>query len=133
MFHGFLRREPAIRVAGTVMMTCWKRFGPGMVNKILVVQLASTRGHCLTFNSTIPPLQVAPSFACSVASLSLCLGFQLPGRHGLHHVILADYLLGWGRVSTCLTGHDELHYTSMTNLKSHRRNFQQRLMKSDCV
>ena len=83
-------------------------------NKIQVVQLTSTRGHCLTFNPTFPPLQVALSFACSVASLSLCLSFQLPGWHSLHYVILADYLLGWGRVSTCWTGHDGLHCTPRT-------------------
>ena len=33
------------------------------------------RGHCVPFRLSIPPLQVAPSSACSVASLS-----QSPGH-----------------------------------------------------
>ena len=35
-----------------------------------VAHLAHTRGHCISFWLSVPPLQVAPSFACSVASLS---------------------------------------------------------------
>ena len=80
-------------------------------NKDNVVHLAPSRGHCMAFSSTIPPLQVALSFACSVASLSHSPSFQLPGWHGLHHGSLADYVLGWGRTSTCTTGHTELQCT----------------------
>ena len=82
------------------------------LNKDTVVHLAPSRGHCSAFNPTIPPLQVALSFACSVASLSHSPSFQLPGWHGLHHGSLADYLLGWGRTSTCIAGHTKLQYTS---------------------
>ena len=57
-------------------------------------------------------LQEAPSFACSVASLSRSPGLQLPGSHSLHCGILADYLLGWGRPSTCSTGLAEFQSTS---------------------
>ena len=70
-----------------------------------VTHLAHTRGHCITFWPSVPPLQVAPSFACSVASLSRFPGHQLPGFHSLRHGILADYLLGQGGPSTCVTGH----------------------------
>ena len=40
-----------------------------------VVRVLQSRGHCIPFRPTIPPLQVAPSSACSVASLS-----QSPGH-----------------------------------------------------
>ena len=78
--------------------------GRSCKNKDRVVHLTPSRGHCTTFSSTIPPLQVALSFACSVASLSHSPSLQLPGWHGLHHGSLADYLLVWGRASTCLAG-----------------------------
>ena len=81
-------------------------------NKDTVAHLAPSSGHCKAFSSTIPPLQVALSFACSVASLSHSPSFQLPGWHGLRHGSLADYLLGWGRTSTCIAGHTKLQYTS---------------------
>ena len=77
-----------------------------------VVHLQLSRGHCIAFWSSVPPLQVAPSFACSVASLSRSPGLQLPGCHSLHCGILADYLLGWGRPSTCSTGLAEFQSTS---------------------
>jgi len=77
-----------------------------------VVHLQLSRGHCIAFWPSVPPLQVAPSFACSVASLSRSPGLQLPGCHSLHCGILADYLLGWGRPSTCSTGHAEFQSTS---------------------
>ena len=76
-----------------------------------VVHLLLSRGHCIAFWPSIPPLQVAPSFACSVASLSRSPGHQLPGCHSLHCGILTDYLLGWGRPSTCSTGHAEFQST----------------------
>ena len=38
--------------------------------KGIVVHFALTRGHCTSFWFIVPPLQVAPSLACSVASLS---------------------------------------------------------------
>ena len=66
---------------------------------------------CVAFWPSIPPLQVVPSFACSVASLSRCPGHQLPGRHGLRQVILADYLLDQGGPSTCIAGHVALQCT----------------------
>ena len=40
-----------------------------------VVRVLQSRGHCIPFRLTFPPLQVAPSSACSVASLS-----QSPGH-----------------------------------------------------
>ena len=43
-------------------------------NKGGVARLAHDRGHCIAFWPSVPPLQVAPSFACSVASLSRCPG-----------------------------------------------------------
>ena len=76
-----------------------------------VVHLTHCRGHCIAFRPSIPPLQVAPSFACSVASLSRSPGHQLSGCHCLRSEILADYLLGWGGPSTCVTGHAVLQYT----------------------
>ena len=39
-------------------------------NKGGVVQVLLRRGNCALFCHTVPPLQVAPSLACSVASLS---------------------------------------------------------------
>ena len=56
---------------------------------------------CLIF----PPLQVAPTFACSVASLSQSAGHQLSGCRSLRRGILTDYQLGWGKTSTWLAGH----------------------------
>ena len=76
-----------------------------------VAHLAHSRGHCITFWPSVPPLQVAPSFACSVASLSRFPGHQLPGFRSLRHGILADYLLGQGGPSTCVTGHAVLQCT----------------------
>ena len=70
-----------------------------------VARVAHRRGHCLPFWPIFPPLQVAPSFACSVASLNQSPGHQLPGYCSLHRRTLADYQLGWGRPSTWLTGH----------------------------
>ena len=40
------------------------------VKKDGVMPATHTRGHCSSFWLMFPPLQVAPSFACSVASLS---------------------------------------------------------------
>ena len=53
------------------------------------------------FKSSIPSLQVAASFACSVASLSRSPAFQLPGHHHLHDEVLADHQFDWGGLSTC--------------------------------
>ena len=44
-------------------------------NKDAVAHLVHSRGHCISFWLSVPPLQVAPRFACSVASLS-----RYPGR-----------------------------------------------------
>ena len=60
------------------------------------------------------PLQVAPSFACSVASLSQSPGHQLPGCHNLHCGILTDYQLGWGRPSTWFARHADAPSRSNT-------------------
>ena len=65
-----------------------------------VVHLAHSRGHCSSFWPSVPPLQVAPSIACSVASLSRFPGLQLPRSCSLHYKISTDYLLGWGEPST---------------------------------
>ena len=79
--------------------------------KVVVVHLAHTRGHCSAFWPSIPPLQVAPSIACSVASLSRCPGLQLPRPCSLRHKVSTDYLLGWGEPSTCFAGHAVLQCT----------------------
>ena len=81
-------------------------------NKAAVVPLLHCRGRCIPLWAVFPSLQVVLSFACSVASLSRSPGHQLPGCHSLHCGILADYLLGWGRPSTCSTGHAEFQSTS---------------------
>ena len=83
-----------------------------------VAHLTLSSGHCTAFSSTFPPLQVALSFACSVASLSLSPSFQLPGWHYLRGGTLADYLLGWGRASTCKAGHTKLWCTSIPKAPS---------------
>ena len=88
-------------------------------NKGVVAHLTPSRGHCSAFNPTIPPLQVALSFACSVASLSQSPSFQLPGSHSLHYGLLADYLLGWGRASTCTAGHVQapMHFHTQSPMR----------------
>jgi hypothetical protein len=68
----------------------------------------------IAFWPSIPPLQVAPSFACPVASLSRSRVFNCQDV-SLHCGILADYLLGWGRPSTCSTGHAEFQSTSSSS------------------
>ena len=57
------------------------------------------------FKASIPSLQVAASFACSVASLSRSPAFQLPGHHHLHDEVLADHQFDWGGLSTCTAAH----------------------------
>ena len=112
--HGDYRRSlPAWKIFSTRVL--WWGAG-GDTNKDTVVHLAPSRGHCMAFSSTIPPLQVALSFACSVASLSHSPSFQLPGWHRLHGGSLADYLLGWGRASTCTAGRAGLQCASMPKL-----------------
>ena len=64
------------------------------------VELAQRR-QLEAFKSSIPSLQVAASFACSVASLSRSPAFQLPGHHHLHGEVLADHQFDWGGLSTC--------------------------------
>ena len=46
-----------------------------LINKDAVAHLVHSRGYCISFWLSVPPLQVAPRFACSVASLS-----RYPGR-----------------------------------------------------
>ena len=79
--------------------------------KGVVVHHALIRGLCITFWLSVPSLQVAPRFACSVASLSQSPGHQLPGHHSLRHGALADYQLEWGEPSTCHAGLNKLCYT----------------------
>ena len=45
----------------------------------------------ITFKLSVSSLQVASSFACSVASLSLFPDHYLPGHHNLHCKVLADH------------------------------------------
>ena len=78
----------------------------------MVVQFLCHRGSCSLFSHTVPPLQVAPSFACSVASLSQFPDHQLPGFLDLHQGILADYLLGQGATSAQTAVLDTLRCTS---------------------
>ena len=70
-------------------------------------QVDVTQGRQLidAFRSRIPSLQVAASFACSVASLSRSPAFQLPGYHHLHDESLADHQFDWGGPSTCTAAH----------------------------
>ena len=68
-----------------------------------VVWVTHRRGHCTPFWLIFPPLQVAPSFACSVASLSQSPDHQLSGCRSLRRGILTDYQLGWGKPSTWST------------------------------
>ena len=68
------------------------------------VELAQRR-QLEAFKSSIPSLQVAASFACSVASLSRSPAFQLPGHHHLHGEVLADHQFDWGGLSTCTAAH----------------------------
>ena len=70
--------------------------GPRSSQKGVVVHFTHARGHCKAFWPIVPPLQVAPSLACSVASLSRSPGRQLPDRRNLHYNDLADYLLARG-------------------------------------
>ena len=93
-------------------------------NKDTVVHLAPSRGHCMAFSSTIPPLQVALSFACSVASLSHSLSFQLPGWRNVHCGSLAEYTLGWGRTSTCTMRHIEFQYITTSTFSCGPPNIQ---------
>ena len=84
---------------------------PG-AEKVGVVQVPRRRGSYIPFSHTVPPLQVAPSFACSVASLSQFPDHQLPGFLDLHQGILADYLLGQGATSAQAAVLDTLRCTS---------------------
>ena len=57
-------------------------------------EFCNTEVYCILFWPIFLPLQVAPGFACSVASLNQSPGHQLPGCHSLRCGTLADYLLG---------------------------------------
>ena len=74
----------------------------GMKKRVELRRLHAAEAIALHSGSIFPPLQVAPSFACSVASLNQSPGHQLSGCHGLRCGILTDYQLGWGRPSTWL-------------------------------
>ena len=90
--------------------------------KVVVVNLLLHRGHCNSFSHTIPPLQAAPSFACSVASLSRFPDHQLPGCSHLRERILADCLLGWGAASAQSAGHAQLQTTPSPKPERNRGN-----------
>ena len=75
------------------------------VKKDEVVDLQLSRGFCIAFKAIILSLQAGLSFACSVASLSLCPNPYLPGYLSLRRGILADCLLDQGGLSTCSAGH----------------------------
>ena len=66
-----------------------------------VVTIADHRGNCIAFWLSVPSLQAVPSFACSVASLSLFPGPSLPGTHGLSHTCLPGCLLDGGKPFAC--------------------------------
>ena len=87
---------------------------------MVVVNLLLHRGHCNLFSHTIPPLQAAPSFACSVASLSRFPDHQLPGCSHLRERILADYLLGWGAASARRAGHAQRQTTPSPESERHK-------------
>ena len=89
---------------------------------MVVVNLLLHRGHCNSFSHTIPPLQAAPSFACSVASLSRFPDHQLPGCSHLRERILADCLLGWGAASAQSAGHAQLQTTPSPKPERNRGN-----------
>ena len=85
-------------------------------NKGGVVHLAHSRGHCIAFWPSIPPLQVVPSSACSVASLSRFPSHYLPGHPHLREGALAAYLFGQGSPSTWCTGRTAVHDTPSAKL-----------------
>ena len=62
--------------------------------KVQSCEFCTTEVYCILFWPIFLPLQVAPGFACSVASLNQSPGHQLPGCHSLRCGTLADYLLG---------------------------------------
>ena len=80
------------------------------------------RADSAPFWHMIPPLQAAPSFACSVASLSRFPDHQLPGCSHLRGRILADCLLGWGAASAQSAGHAQLQTTPSPKPERNRGN-----------
>ena len=68
--------------------------------KLLVMQVACTRGICNSLRLAIPPLTALHSFACSVASLGQCPCHHLPGHRSLRHVDPAGCCLGQDKPST---------------------------------
>jgi hypothetical protein len=77
--------------------------------------------HTFTFKLSIPSLQVACGFACSVASLSLCPHHQLPEHRNLHCNALADHQFDWGELSTCVVAchWDTTHFITILDHKSY--------------
>jgi len=59
-----------------------------------VAQLQHGRGLYILFKLSILPLQVVPSLACSVASLSPFPGHYQSGADHLHDLPLTAHLLG---------------------------------------
>ena len=59
-----------------------------------VAHLTLSKGHRISLWPSVPPLQVAPNFACSVASLSRFPSHSPPGCNHLRGGILAGDLLG---------------------------------------
>ena len=75
------------------------------IKKVQSCEFYNTEVYCILFWLMFLPLQVAPGFACSVASLNQSPGHQLPGCHSLRCGTLADYLLGQDKPSTQFAGH----------------------------
>ena len=69
----------------------WHQYQP---QKVQSCEFYNTEDYCILFWLIFLPLQVAPGFACSVASLNQSPGHQLQGCHSLRCGTLADYLLG---------------------------------------
>ena len=79
--------------------TCWVR-ASGVVKGWSGAPSVHSRGNCISFWLSIPPLQVVPSFACSVASLS--------HTQVISHQELATYMMSslW---AICLVGVSHPH------------------------
>ena len=72
-----------------------------------------SRSHCITFCSSVSPLQIMLSFACSRSNQKPPPRHELPGCSNSQWGILASYLLGWGRTPTCNARQNEVQYTSL--------------------
>ena len=57
------------------------------------------RGHCILFRAVVSALPAAPTFGCSVASLTRSAGYHAPGLHSLRRGALAHRRLARGSSS----------------------------------